>query len=76
MSKFTLFRESIGYFATSTIKAHSAGVTGIALNPTLDYLVSVSSDSTWAFHDIETGKTLTRIESNEVQNGEFSLQLR
>ncbi|CAG8502266.1 5744_t:CDS:10 [Paraglomus occultum] len=58
-----------GYFATSTIKAHSAGVTGIALNPTLDYVVSVSSDSTWAFHDVETGKTLSRIESNEVQNG-------
>nr|CAG8464773.1 1834_t:CDS:2 [Entrophospora candida] len=36
-----------GYKASITISIHNAEVTGIALNPTKDYFVSVSEDLTW-----------------------------
>ncbi|CAJ0846168.1 16108_t:CDS:2 [Entrophospora sp. SA101] len=52
-----------GYKTSSTISIHNAEVTSIALNPTKDYLVSVSEDSTWGFHDIATAQTLVKIEN-------------
>ncbi|CAG8606803.1 3945_t:CDS:2, partial [Dentiscutata heterogama] len=58
-----------GYKTESIISAHSSEVTGIAVHATKDYLVSVSHDSTWAFHDIETVQTLVTVESNEVKDG-------
>ncbi|RHZ81088.1 hypothetical protein Glove_123g189 [Diversispora epigaea] len=58
-----------GYKAVSNIISHSSEVTGIALHATKQYLVSVSNDSTWAFHDITTSQTLSKIESKEVKTG-------
>ncbi|CAG8572491.1 3904_t:CDS:2 [Acaulospora colombiana] len=54
-----------GYKIASTISSHSSEVTGIAVHATKDYLVSVSNDSTWAFHDIATSQTLVKIESKD-----------
>nr|CAG8497874.1 3203_t:CDS:10 [Entrophospora candida] len=58
-----------GYKTSSTISIHNAEVTSIALNPTKDYLVSVSEDSTWGFHDIATAQTLVKIENSDVKDG-------
>ncbi|CAG8579554.1 3908_t:CDS:2 [Acaulospora morrowiae] len=58
-----------GYQIASTITSHSSEVTGIAVHATKDYLVSVSNDSTWAFHDIATSQTLAKIESKDVKDG-------
>ncbi|CAJ0646077.1 9448_t:CDS:2 [Entrophospora sp. SA101] len=38
-----------GYKASIAISIHNAEVTGIALNPTKDYFMSVSEDLTWVF---------------------------
>ncbi|CAG8515968.1 2448_t:CDS:2 [Diversispora eburnea] len=58
-----------GYKVASNITSHSSEVTGIALHATKQYLVSVSNDSTWAFHDVTTSQTLSKIESKEVKTG-------
>ncbi|KAG9301167.1 hypothetical protein G9A89_012550 [Geosiphon pyriformis] len=63
-----------GYVNSKTINVHTQEVTGIGLHATKDYLVSVSLDSTWAFHDIETGSTLIKVECNEVNNGYSSVE--
>jgi len=36
-------------------------VVGLSLHATNDYLVSASRDRTWAFHNVETGKTLLQV---------------
>ncbi|CAG8795927.1 29190_t:CDS:2, partial [Racocetra persica] len=54
--------QTKGYKTEKTITSHSSEVTGIAVHATKDYLVSVSHDSTWAFHDIETVQTLAKVE--------------
>ncbi|EXX73177.1 putative nuclear matrix protein NMP200 [Rhizophagus irregularis] len=63
------------YKTKSTISAHTAEVTGISVHATKDYLVSVSNDSTWAFHDIHTAQTLVKTESNDVTNGYSTVEI-
>ncbi|CAG8483880.1 8425_t:CDS:2 [Ambispora leptoticha] len=58
-----------GYSESKSINVHTHEVTGIAMHATRDYFVSVSLDSSWAFHDIETGNNLIKVESNDVQKG-------
>ncbi|KAF6714842.1 Pre-mRNA-processing factor 19 [Oryzias melastigma] len=43
------------------VRAHEAGVTGLSLHATGDYLLSSSEDQYWAFSDIQTGKVLTKV---------------
>jgi len=49
------------YKALHTINLHAAEVVGLSLHATHDYVVSASLDHTWAFHNIETGKSLLQI---------------
>uniref|UniRef100_A0A3Q2Z3E6 Pre-mRNA-processing factor 19 n=1 Tax=Hippocampus comes TaxID=109280 RepID=A0A3Q2Z3E6_HIPCM len=43
------------------VRAHEAGVTGLSLHATGDYLLSSSEDQYWAFSDIQTGQVLTKV---------------
>ncbi|RIA79853.1 WD40-repeat-containing domain protein [Glomus cerebriforme] len=63
------------YKSSAILSVHSAEVTGISVHATKDYLVSVSNDSTWAFHDIHTTQTLAKIESNDVINGYSTVEI-
>ena len=44
-----------GYETVNKIRSHSDAVTGIALHPSGDYLISSSLDETWGFHDVKSG---------------------
>jgi pre-mRNA-processing factor 19 len=57
------------YSAVHTLSGHSAEVTGLCVHPTKDYVATASLDSTWAFHDLETGSTLMTAHSDQVSNG-------
>jgi len=57
------------YSAAHTIKGHQGSVTGLCVHPTKAYLASASMDSTWAFHDIETGSTMMTAHSGDVVKG-------
>lgn len=57
------------YSAVHTLSGHSAEVTGLCVHPTKDYVATASMDSTWAFHDLETGTTLMTARSDQVSNG-------
>ncbi|KAI9207535.1 WD40-repeat-containing domain protein [Polychytrium aggregatum] len=58
-----------------TLKAHGDEVTGLSLQATGDYLVSVGLDSAWAFSEIETGRVVAKVESEEVTKGYSSVKL-
>ncbi|CAG8628399.1 1194_t:CDS:2 [Funneliformis caledonium] len=68
-------KSSKDYKTSAILSTHTAEVTGIAVHATKDYLVSVSDDSTWAFHDIHTAQTLSKIEPNEVTNGYSTVEI-
>jgi pre-mRNA-processing factor 19 len=59
------------FSAQSTASHHSASVTGLALHPTGDYLVSASLDGSWAFLDVATGGTLLR-QVYDHSSGEYN----
>jgi pre-mRNA-processing factor 19 len=44
-----------------TFTVHSDEIVGISLHASHDYVASASKDRTWAFHNIETGKTLLQV---------------
>jgi len=56
-----------GYQCGHTLKAHTGGITGMSLHALEDYLVTASSDGSWAFHDIKTGNCLAHITHPESQ---------
>jgi len=51
--------------AHHTIGIHTNEVVGLSVHATNEYLVSASKDKTWAFHNIETGKTLLQVPDPE-----------
>lgn len=53
------------YGNSATFKQHTGEVTGVSLHPANDYVASSSLDRTWAFHDLETGKTLMQLRDPE-----------
>ncbi|KAG0289244.1 Pre-mRNA-processing factor 19, partial [Dissophora globulifera] len=61
--------KSYGYHAAHTLSGHTAEVTGLCVHPTKDYVATASLDSSWAFHDLETGSTLLTARSDEVTKG-------
>ncbi|RUS25704.1 WD40-repeat-containing domain protein, partial [Jimgerdemannia flammicorona] len=58
-----------GHSLAHSIQCHTGEVTGVTVHPSLDYFASASHDSTWAFHDIETGKTYVQKSDPESQSG-------
>lgn len=61
--------KSFHYSVARTLSGHSAEVTGLCVHPTKDYVATASMDSTWAFHDLETGTTLLTAQSDDVTKG-------
>jgi pre-mRNA-processing factor 19 len=57
------------YKAAHTIDCHSGEVSGCSLHATNDYLATCSTDASWAFHDINTGKTLMSVKDPNVGKG-------
>jgi len=49
------------YQIVHNITTHDDEVVGVSLHPTGSYLASGSLDSSWAFHDIQSGNTLVQI---------------
>jgi len=47
--------------AIHTVNVHHGEVVGCTLHATGDYWVTASADGTWAFHSIETAKTLLQV---------------
>jgi len=50
-----------GYKPFHSINQHTSEIVGLSLHATNDYLVSASKDRSWAFHNIETGKSLLQV---------------
>jgi len=50
--------RSGGYKTEHKIKVHKAPITQMSLHATAKYYLTASKDKTWAFHEIETGRTL------------------
>ncbi|KAG0267246.1 Pre-mRNA-processing factor 19 [Mortierella polycephala] len=57
------------YHVAHTLSGHTAEVTGLCVHPTKDYVATASMDSSWAFHDLETGSTLMSARSDDVVKG-------
>ncbi|KAF9161530.1 Pre-mRNA-processing factor 19 [Mortierella sp. AD011] len=61
--------NSYNYSAAHTLSGHTADVTGLCTHPCKDYVATASMDSSWAFHDLETGATLLTARSDDVTKG-------
>eukprot|EP00026_Physarum_polycephalum_P001308 Phypoly_transcript_01309.p1 GENE.Phypoly_transcript_01309~~Phypoly_transcript_01309.p1 ORF type:complete len:524 (+),score=76.52 Phypoly_transcript_01309:196-1767(+) len=61
------------YAPSHVLRAHTDDVVGISLHATGDYLASASHDKSWAFHDIRSGTTLTKIQDPSVTVGFSSI---
>jgi pre-mRNA-processing factor 19 len=46
------------YSSALTLRGHTKEVTGVAVHPTGDYLLSAGRDGAWAFHDLAAGRVL------------------
>uniref|UniRef100_K3WXH6 Pre-mRNA-processing factor 19 n=1 Tax=Globisporangium ultimum (strain ATCC 200006 / CBS 805.95 / DAOM BR144) TaxID=431595 RepID=K3WXH6_GLOUD len=57
-----------GYSVAHTLEGHDDAVTSASIHATGDYLISGSLDASWGFHDLRSGKLLTRY----FLNGETS----
>jgi pre-mRNA-processing factor 19 len=55
-------RQDRGYAPRSVLSCHTAEVVSCAVHPSNEFLVTASTDKSWAFHDITTGKTRSRNE--------------
>eukprot|EP01128_Nolandella_sp_AFSM9_P010241 TRINITY_DN7049_c0_g1_i1.p1 TRINITY_DN7049_c0_g1~~TRINITY_DN7049_c0_g1_i1.p1 ORF type:complete len:504 (-),score=101.94 TRINITY_DN7049_c0_g1_i1:119-1561(-) len=49
----------------SSLNIHSDTVSQLSVHPVNTFVASASLDKTWAFHDIETGKTLLQVREPE-----------
>jgi len=54
-------RDRDNYKASVTIGLHTEEVVGLSIHATNEYVATASKDRTWAFHHIETGKSLLQI---------------
>ncbi|KAF9926593.1 Pre-mRNA-processing factor 19 [Linnemannia zychae] len=61
--------KAYNYQVAHTLSSHTAEVTGLCVQPTKAFVATASMDSTWAFHDLETGSTLMTARSDQVSNG-------
>ncbi|KAG8954125.1 hypothetical protein FRC03_011549 [Tulasnella sp. 419] len=46
------------YAPSTTLKTHKGEITGLAVQPTGDYLLAGSADKSWSFHSLATYQTL------------------
>ncbi|KAF9584268.1 glycerol ethanol, ferric requiring protein [Lunasporangiospora selenospora] len=58
-----------GYSCAHTISGHSGEVTGLSVHPTKDFVATTSLDSSWAFHDVQTGGTLMTVQGDDSTAG-------
>jgi len=54
-------------YTSQALRLHGGEVVGITLHPTGEYFVSASTDSSWAFSDIEEGRCLAQVRSEEPE---------
>jgi hypothetical protein len=57
------------YAVAHNITTHTSDVTGCSVHATGDYFATCSYDKSWAFHNIETGKTLLNVTDKSVEKG-------
>jgi pre-mRNA-processing factor 19 len=62
------------YRVAHTLSDHTDEVTSLTVHPSKQYFVSAAMDSSWAFHDIETGKTFVKITDSEHTGGYSSAE--
>jgi len=55
--------ETQQYKCAYTIRSHSGEVQGISVHPLGDYFVSCSKDRSWAFHEMDSGRTLKTVKN-------------
>ncbi|RUS13758.1 WD40-repeat-containing domain protein [Endogone sp. FLAS-F59071] len=63
-----------GHALAHTIQCHNGEVTDVTVHPSKEYFVSAGLDSTWAFHDLSTGKMYVQATDPETQTGYSSVQ--
>eukprot|EP01087_Luapelamoeba_hula_P013721 TRINITY_DN3941_c0_g1_i1.p1 TRINITY_DN3941_c0_g1~~TRINITY_DN3941_c0_g1_i1.p1 ORF type:complete len:417 (+),score=74.61 TRINITY_DN3941_c0_g1_i1:1008-2258(+) len=59
--------EQDRYAAAQTLRIHEGEVVGASLHPTGDYLASGSTDSSWAFVDIQAARALAHVRTDEPE---------
>ncbi|CAO3667095.1 unnamed protein product [Umbelopsis ramanniana] len=58
-----------GYGLLHNIHSHKSDVNAVTVHPSKSYFASASLDSTWAFHEFETGSTLISVTDSETDAG-------
>jgi pre-mRNA-processing factor 19 len=62
------------FSSTHCIRNHEGEVSSVTLHPIGDYFVSASLDSSWAFVDLQTARTLAQVRADEpdaIQTAQF-----
>ena len=70
-----LFRSSMWHHASKRPRLisshlhrfHEGEVVGLTLHPTGDYFASASTDGSWAFNDIQEGRSLAHVRADEPE---------